>query len=51
MSFAIILTSAFWSYMENIIDTLPKENQDKKHILRQLKNFERSLISNISNIQ
>ncbi len=45
------MTSAFWSYIENIINTLSKENKDKKHALRQLKNFERSLISNISNIQ
>ncbi|WP_094551499.1 hypothetical protein [Petroclostridium xylanilyticum] len=41
------MTSAFWSYMENITNTLSKEKQDKKHVLRQLKNYESALINHL----
>ncbi|NSW91240.1 MAG: hypothetical protein HPY74_11330 [Firmicutes bacterium] len=43
------MTSAFWSYMKNITNTLSKEKQDKIYILRQLKHIERAIIFNMNN--
>jgi hypothetical protein len=44
------MTSAFWSYMKNITNILPKEKQDKTYIIRQLKHIESALISNTRNM-
>lgn len=39
------MTSAFWSYMKNITNTLSKEKQDKTYVLKQLKNREKTISS------
>ena len=44
------MTSAFWSYMKNITSKIPKETQDKTYVLRQLKYFESTMISNTNNV-